>query len=76
MCIIIDFDKCDQIVYKSFLEKHCNSTIFEKELELRADVEHILTRQFKKLSGTNAVSPDISAAIQAYWNEDPVTVKI
>ena len=48
MCIIIDFDKCEKTVYQSFLEKNCsNQTTFEKGLELRADVEHAVTEEFK-----------------------------
>ena len=54
MCIIIDFDECNETVYQSFLEKNCNRTTVEKGLELRADVEQALTEQFQ-LPRSNAV---------------------
>ena len=48
MCILIDFGECNETVYKSFLEKNCNRTAFEKGLELWAGVEQALTEQFRR----------------------------
>ena len=62
LCIIIDFNECNQTVYQSFLEKNCNRTTFEKGVELGADVEHALTEEFK-LPCSNAVQLAFSEAM-------------
>ena len=68
MCLIIDFDECNETVYQSFLEKNCNRTTFEKGLELRADVEHAVTAEFE-LPRTKGVKTILQEQWLARYNE-------